>query len=253
MNHTAEWIWCASGKHPVAKDYFSLGTESPLFKAFSDWAGNGYMKWLMQPSRGVIRNSWRFWAKGLKKNNLLCGIIKDSSDQFGRLYPLLIMGSGSLKDWESHWDLLPFALTTAWEKMEYLFTGKRLTDFKQLEEEILQLQCPSNDWSAWKTIQEQTYPMLHGYSYETLSKGLNDFWKSSDCLIALNNHFLSEPLKTAGTYHALLKDRLPIVPNAVFMGGVPEITRIGVFGRALMPDDFVKLWSPDTTSLTGKF
>jgi len=253
MNHNEEWLWCISGKHPVAKDYFSLGAENPLFKAFSDWAGNGYMKWLTQSNRGVSRNSWRFWAKGSKKNQLICGIVKDSGDQFGRLYPLLIMGSGSLKDWESQWDLLPLALDNIWEKMEYLSINRRLSNLKQLEEEILQLQGPSNDWPAWKALQEQSYPMMHGHLYETLSKGLNDFWKSSDCLIALNNHFLSEPLKITETYHALLKDRLPIVPNTVFMGGVPETTRIGIFGRALAPEDFVKLWSPETTSLIGRF
>ena len=36
------WRWATVGKHPVVKDYFSLGHHSPFADGFSTWIENGY-------------------------------------------------------------------------------------------------------------------------------------------------------------------------------------------------------------------
>ncbi len=35
------WSWIAHGKHPAAKDYFRVGEDLPIFRAFSDWVDKG--------------------------------------------------------------------------------------------------------------------------------------------------------------------------------------------------------------------
>jgi len=51
---------------------------------------------------------------------LVCGVVRDSVDRLGRPYPLLVLGTGSLREWESHWDLLPYACLPVWQRIEYL-------------------------------------------------------------------------------------------------------------------------------------
>ena len=106
-----------------------------MLEALSKWVKNGYQ--LLNSKQNPISQfyCWRFWVKGPVKNNLVCGVGRDSSDSLGRPYPLLIVGTGFLEDWEAHWDLLPFACDMTWRHIEYV-SSKRFTDFKQFEGEI---------------------------------------------------------------------------------------------------------------------
>ena len=65
--------------------------------------------------------SWRFWAKGANKKALVCGVARDSSDSVGRPYPLLVVGTGPLADWEDEWELLPAACENTWNQMDVMF------------------------------------------------------------------------------------------------------------------------------------
>jgi type VI secretion system protein VasJ len=94
------------GKHPTVMDYFQLGSSAPLVNAFAVWAENGYQKLVAKNRKRTAFCSWRFWAKGMRKGYIACGLGRDSSDSAGRPYPLMIMGIGTLAGWEENWDLL---------------------------------------------------------------------------------------------------------------------------------------------------
>ena len=130
MRSKQTWNWAACGKHPVGRDYFSVGLNDPILKAFSDWIDSGYQRLNPEHGSASVFYSWRFWAKGLKKGSLVCGVGRDSSDNIGRPYPFLIMGTGPLKGWEENWDVLPDVFGETWRQMEYM-SAKRFSDFEQ--------------------------------------------------------------------------------------------------------------------------
>ena len=115
------WHWVMCGKHPAFKDYFHLGQKLPMVTALSEWIEKGY--------RGVAGSkvspanllSWRFWAGGMDRDTLLCGVLKESTDSVGRPYPLLVAGSGPLNGWKTRWDLVPRACEQSWSQMESPF------------------------------------------------------------------------------------------------------------------------------------
>ena len=90
------WCWAAVGKHPVAADYIRLGNSTSLLDAVADWVAKGYDELLRMDGRSQDSHSWRFWLRGVKKDTLICGLCRDSSDRIGRPYPLMIMGEGRL-------------------------------------------------------------------------------------------------------------------------------------------------------------
>ena len=100
---------------------------------FSRWVEKGYQ--LFAARKKSSQNSWRFWTRGLGKDGLGCGVVRDSGDQLARPYPLLIMGVGALSGWEDQWDLNPLACERSWAQMEYLFT-RTFGNLKQMEEEV---------------------------------------------------------------------------------------------------------------------
>lgn len=133
------WEWAVYGKHPVIKDYFKLGQYGSLIKIFSEWVDSGYQQ--IAPKKKSSVYSWRFWARGLKRDGMGCGVVRDSRDQLARPYPLLIMGAGPLAGWEDQWDLIPLACERTWTQMEFLCT-KTLDSLKQLEEETRKIPPP---------------------------------------------------------------------------------------------------------------
>jgi type VI secretion system protein VasJ len=117
-------------------------------KAFSEWIERGYKDIASKNRSRTALCSWRFWAQGLKKEILLCGLLRDSGDNCGRPYPLLIMGSGSLKGWEKRWDLLPFACESTWNQTENLSTSMS-KDLKTFEEDVVGIKQPSCEWTEF--------------------------------------------------------------------------------------------------------
>ncbi|MCJ7581703.1 MAG: type VI secretion system-associated protein TagF, partial [Candidatus Aminicenantes bacterium] len=97
------WNWAVCGKHPVARDYFRISLSTSLLGAFESWFEKGYQVLSKQRKAARTVYSWRFWARGIKKGNLICGVGKDSGDSIDRRYPLLIMGDGFLDGWEEDW------------------------------------------------------------------------------------------------------------------------------------------------------
>ena len=232
------WQWAARGKHPVAKDYFEVGSKNPMVEAFSAWLEKGYriLGSRKQPSAEFC--SWRFWARGPRRETLVCGVGRDSCDSVGRPFPLLIIGTGPLADWRDKWDLLPFACEKTWSRMEYLST-KRFTDFRQFEDEVQIIKPPVPHWSEFVSERQD----LGGLDRRELENKVASLSQETDFFVSLDGGPSDDPYTLASLWHALLKVRMSEVPTAIFMGGAANGTHLAVVKRALAPTDFVRLWS----------
>jgi type VI secretion system protein VasJ len=240
LKKNRQWSWAAYGKHPSAKDYFCINHESPLVKIFADWVEKGYNELAAKKKSDNNPVAWRFWAGGQGKENLICGLVKDSSDSLGRHYPLLIIGTGQCKGWEAHWDLLPFACEKPWGELEYL-SAQVFGDFNTMGVEIQSIRPPRTDWSEFDIKRKNIIDAeasLH--DIESRAKDLSD---KNEVIICLDLKNTGDQFLLISSWHALFKRFNRKIPNAVFMGGTFERSYVAFFNRPLMTVDFVRLWS----------
>jgi type VI secretion system ImpM family protein len=244
MKAKNSWIWQASGKHPIAADYFRLGTEDPLLQAIDEWVDAGFRQWATSRQDRLANHSWRFWARGPGKKILICGISRDSSDRIGRIYPLMLMGAGPLAGWESNWDLLPYALENTWRQLEQLST-KRVLGMSHLEEGLGTISTPPDNWTELR-LQHRLVsdPEADWTQYlQPLQNLVGQLsWQAEGVVSLINGPYEAQQQQLA-LAHRLLKERSKTVPNAVFIGGVPEKTCLALFRRPLRVEDFTSLWS----------
>jgi len=243
-----DWDWAVCGKHPVARDYLRMGLTTSLLAAFESWIEKGY-RMLRNQSSLQSENSWRFWAKGLKKGNLVCGVGKDSSDSIGRQYPLLIMGDGFLEGWEEDWNLLYYVFEKTWDQIEDI-SSRRYDDLKDLENEVCNIENPSNYWLElkYRNVNSGKHEPLHNpltisIDHGEIKENLRRLSKTKEVHIPLDHQTIKDPSDMAALWFSLFKTHLVSSPNAVFMGGVPEKHFLSVFLRPLNTKDFVRLWS----------
>jgi type VI secretion system ImpM family protein len=248
MKPKTGWIWYADGKHPAAKDFLTIGLREPLLRALIDWAAAGFQQMSAGRKPAFAGNSWRFWTAGNRRSHIICGVMRDSCDSFGRSFPLTVLGTGPLKDWETHWELLPLVLDKTWQQIEYLAT-KRHLDFNQLENEVYMLPVPLNNWpesdpagrlSAQDAAVLGVSPEVDRAKVPHVTPGGPDGLLD---IIPLTNFSQTDPPVQIAGLQAVLKKRAPHAPNAVFMGGIPEKSCLVLFKRPLRPNDFAKLWS----------
>jgi type VI secretion system protein VasJ len=245
MKTNRNWKWAAFGKHPVAGDYFNIRTDDPFFQAFSGWLENGYRQISETRKNAKELYSWRFWAKGHQKDYLICGLGRDSFDRIGRPYPLVIIGSGILSDWQSHLVSLPFALEKTWIQMEYLAT-KRYMDFSQMETDVQRLPAPNADWPEHQGEQRQRWEKWHengGPDRETISKTTLEQSETADLLASFDANSCADVIAAAGFWHLSLQESHGSIPNVVFLGGIPTASYIAIYRRPLAVPDFIRLWS----------
>jgi type VI secretion system ImpM family protein len=221
VKQTSAWVWGASGKHPVVKDYIRLGRETPLMNALSRWVEEGYQKL----GGNTPRHSWRFFARGMKSEELSCGLIRDSHDGAGRPFPLLIMGCGPFKGWERQWDHLPSSLEALWERLEFLCT-KRVFDLDELKRDIDRLPAP--------ILPKEGRPITgssHAISLEQAGRFAVLLGDAGDHPQEIRQWLTS------------LKIHLKTVPEAIFIGGPLEQSFLAAFTRPLGAADFEWLWT----------
>jgi len=230
-------------------DYFQLGHVEPLAQAFAAWIESGYQKLLAKNNAGRKFHSWRFWARGIRKGHIACGVGRDSSDSAGRPYPLLIMGTGTLPGWEENWGLLTFLFEGIWSQIEYL-ASRPLADLKQLESEISRINLPIEDWSALATRGLHTDRPGHDHdqnghtsTFGAIGGAAEALLICNEFLVSIDSHHDGDASSLVGFWNRALKSRMDIVPNAVFMGGIPEQTYLALFTRSLNSSDFKRLWS----------
>jgi len=237
------------GKHPTVMDYFQLGSSAPLVNAFAAWVENGYQKLVSRNRKRPPFCSWRFWAKGVQKGYIACGVGRDSSDCAGRPYPLMIMGTGTLAGWEENWDLLPLVFAETWRQIEYI-TSRHFADLTQLETDIGRVKLPSREWSAFADSRLKGDKHDNSAEENMMSQRRREIEKDAGALLATKELIVSidtdqgcDSLTMAWFWLCLLKSRIDIVPNAVFLGGIPEKAYLAIFNRSLNSGDFVRLWS----------
>jgi hypothetical protein len=235
-------------------DYFQVGHVAPLAQAFAAWIESGYQKLLARNHAGRKFHSWRFWARGIRKGHIACGVGRDSSDSAGRPYPLLIMGTGTLSGWEENWDLLTFLFEGIWSQIEYL-ASRPLADLKQLESEISRINMPIEDWSALATQGLRGSGSSHGHdqnghtgAFSAIGRAAEALLTHSEFLVSIDSHLDGDASSLVGSWTRALKSRTNIVPNAVFVGGIPEQSYLALFTRSLNSTDFERLWSVSSES-----
>jgi len=217
------WVWCAGGKHPVAKDYISIGPDTQVSRALYRWMEDGYSRVGDVP----VQHSWRFFTKGLKPGELACGLVRDSRDGAGRPFPFIVTGYGHVEKWEQHWELIPYALDSLWERMETM-SVKRFFDLDDLKSAVSRLPQPLVDG-------EQPYPANE-------SGQAGQITQSSD-VVCLALGGLEDGKSETVQGLKLVKERYPSVPSAVFIGGTQDKGMLMAFMRSLTVSDFEKLWT----------
>jgi type VI secretion system ImpM family protein len=233
------WRWAAVGKHPAAADYIQLEGGTPVLNAMADWMTKGYDHIVRSGGNAKGNYAWRFWLRGVKRGNLIAGVVRDSSDRIGRPFPLLILGEGLFKDWEQQWGVLPIALSKLWQRAEYIGVHPYV-DLNALSAEIGSLAAP--DTSGLKNaiatpIQETA---MAGADFVTYRESLQ---REGKALIDLNTTETGGPDQASMKWHARLKRQLTEPPRAVFMGGSPQRTCLAVLQQPLSLADFAMLWS----------
>jgi len=236
------WRFGAFGKHPAARDYFRVGSSTPMTEGFSGWVEEGYGKIGGGRSRSAYdAQSWRFWARSSGKDGLVCGVVRDSSDSLGRPFPLLVAGSGPLRGWQLRWDLLSLACEATWAGIEYLATIRH-ENLRAIEDRIRGLRAPSPAWEGHeerlRSLQippESPVPIPAGPEF----------------VVPLKDDGNGDPFGKAAAWHVWLKCRPGEIPNALFWGGAPGVSRLAVFRRPLISSDFARIWSVPSAGQEG--
>lgn len=245
------WHFIGFGKHPVAGDYFRVGDFTTILTALTTWVEKGYehlIKNINSQEKAVpTHNSWRFWIMGPQSDTLVVGVLKDSSDSHGRLFPFLMAGEGPLKKRESNWNLFPIILEKIWCQMEN-FGTQQFSDVKQVEKSLVQISPPDQDW--YRLLKEgkprydfnvstsQTQPQ-----FKKIEQKIETVMNKPQFLLSMEMKTDDDALMVAGMWHDILKKKLHSYPHALFMGGVPEKTFIAAFLRPLSSANFYQIWS----------
>jgi len=248
MKSGQNWKWAAFGKHPAAKDYFRMGANTPFFDGLFAWIEDGYQLLTRRENTVPDFCSWRFWARDAGKEFLVCGVVRVSSDSFGRPYPLVITGIGSLGNWQDNWDLLPFACEKTWCQIEYL-SSNLFPDLKKLEEEIHTIRPPIQSWPELKDkraclnkIGSISDPYASFLDLKQLKKMAVANAEKGETFVSLDRGPCNDKIMRVSLWHLLFRDSMAGVPNAVFMGGTLEKGYLALYKRPLKSIDFTQLW-----------
>ena len=239
MKMRPSWRWSAIGKHPVAMDYFQIGSNEALANIFANWIENGYQKLVSKDKKESSFHSWRFWIPGKGRGAIACGIGRDSSDRMGRPYPFLVMGIGTIPDWENHWELLPIIFDETWGNMEHLASAQ-LDDLKELEKEINQMKRPLIKETSVKYLPTDDIPASLLNSIKTSAGELT---RDNELYAPINDNNNNDAPSIVMEWHRGLKSYLRTYPGIVLMGGRPEKSYLAAFNRSLNTNDFIKLWT----------
>lgn len=230
LNRAPAWRFFAAGKHPCARDFIHVGVQTPLSGSLADWMVRGFRA--EKAERGVSAASivWRFWLRG-GPGEIVCGLLKESSDSIGRPFPLLLVGGGRLPEREGPWQELPLILSGLWQQMEEL-SAPETSDLGCLERGLETLLPPQGgEPSGMETGAPSVFspPRLHDGGFILLK--LHQQMSGAAC---------EEELRVAGKF---LTEHVSRPPIGAFIGGESGAPRYGVLTRPLRTADFATLWS----------
>jgi len=240
MKSNQGWHWCFYGKHPAARDYFTIGEHIPMAQAFIDWVERGYLPLTGKKEKAETSNSWRFWSRTPTRNQLICGLVRSSCDAIGRPYPLLMIGAGALHDWGKNWDSLPLACEKVWQQFEHI-ASRKYNSLELLKQDLNLLKPPENDWDELRGSISYG-DMSKGVAAEEIKEKLAKLMQEKEIFMALKPRTVDNLFLLIANWHRYIKTYCNIMPNALFMGGGMQQTFLAIFLRPLKPDDFTLLW-----------
>jgi type VI secretion system protein VasJ len=242
------WRFAAFGKHPGAKDYIRLGSTTPILTGIADWVDKGYAGIEGKKKGMADAASWRFWSRGFGPGALVCGVVRDSVDRLGRPYPLLFLGTGELRDWEAHWDLLPYACLPVWQRIEYL-GAQRYEEIGRFESAIRGLPPPVPEWDDFSGRRDREVAAPEVRS-GTAGPGAASVHEGGDAapgeairFLRLDGGLGRDPFPAAIGWQTRLRRDDAKAPNAVFFGGTIFRSYLGVFRKPLATPDFARIWN----------
>jgi type VI secretion system ImpM family protein len=238
LKHNSLWRWTAVGKHPAAADYIKVANGSALLDAVADWMAKGYDDLLRTDGRPHTSYSWRFWLRGIGKGMLICGLGRDSSDSLGRPFPFLVMGEGPYKHWEKQWTWLTAGLEKTWARMEYI-AAHGYDDVDALTSDLATLTAPEDS-----KLREAASLAHAGANLQSdnMSDSIATLQRTGRVFIGLTSSPGQDALQTAMAVHDRLIVHCVEIPRAVFLGGTPQRSYLGVIQHPLTSDDFLALW-----------
>ena len=243
MRKRDQWYWFVWGKHPGISDFVCAGTQTPLFQRFTKWVDTGFSKVDPELKRKSRHCSWRFWSKGAGAD-VVCGLVRNSCNSYGRSFPLLCLGMGKLSEWSRNCSLLPFAFEAIWTHFEYI-AAARYSSVSDLNEMLQLVQAPE---ALWRQYQMRIYSASNLYrqgDYYTHAHGRNRLCEI-DCNVSENLPqdlcFFSDIVATSDNG----------APTAVFIGELANRIAVAMIDDTLKPADFSWLWSlqPDHATVS---
>ena len=233
MKHPTQWKWFAWGKHPGVQDFVCAGTQTPLFQRFTKWVDNGFARLEAGSGLRTRHCSWRFWTKGAA-DQVVCGLVRNSCDTFGRSFPSLFIGSGELEDWVNNCSVLPFAFEPIWKSFEYI-AAARFDAVRQLNDHLQLLRQPLPEWRKYQQRIYKTANLFKTAKSEEKVDGLKRLIQI-DCEQPEN---LPYDLQFCNRVMTTGDDQAPL---AVFIGEIEDRITVAIMKNTLSPEDFVWLW-----------
>lgn len=234
MNNRMHWHWFIWGKHPGVSDFIFAGTQTPLFQRFTKWVDTGFAKVDPALKKKSRHCSWRFWTKGAA-DAVVCGLVRNSCDSYGRSFPLLIMGSGLLPDWSRNRSLLPFAFETIWKRLEYV-AAARYDTVKSLDGVLQMIEPPEPTWRRHLDRIHSAANLYTQARFDADTVGSNRLYKI-DCRLPED---LPQDLCFCSHMVATSESGSP---TAVFIGEIGNRIAVAMVADILKPADFTWLWS----------
>ncbi|WDP92872.1 MAG: type VI secretion system-associated protein TagF [Desulfobacter sp.] len=220
----------AHGKHPAFGDYFSINMEaSPLAGALSAWIEQGVK---LEKFLGAKTNTcaFRFWIKGIKKEDLVLGIVRDSSDSMGRPYPLLVMSTFRMKDRERQWHNIFTWFDPVFRRFEEVAAARHET-FRAFETAISR-----PGFAGPKTKEKESSRLaltLMGWFKKE---------KDKEAMILPVTELetgYTGAVRQEGGWGLFKRTEMP---STVFLGGVTDRPRAAFYNRPLKAADFIDLF-----------
>ncbi len=250
LGSSKAWGTFAYGKHHSYGDFIEIGVKGVIPTAFTQWVKNGVREIDIHTQ---TQNRFRFWARG-PNNELVCGIVTNSSDSFKRCYPFISAGFGIISGWEKNWELLPFFADKNWMKIEeYLAV---INNYQEFRKKIVVPLLTDSDFKSIELLKKK----LKRPDSESINKSIHkNFLHKLNNLDGLSREdIFTIPLGDVNEIeffflshkvHELYKKRSSI-PHAMFMGG-EENKKIVFINRKLTVKDFKYLWLNEKKEYTN--
>ena len=240
------WQWRAYGKHPCFKDFFDIGSHNAILKALNDWMTKGFATTGREDTALHLNLvSWRFWLQA-PGENLIAGIVRDSSDRIGRKFPIMVCGYGPLNSWHQHWNIVSMLCQTSWSQLEQL-SSKSHDKLSVFENGMARLTYPvigGEDLTIREAELTQWMNLIdNGIAQDMGASSLGELLGRDRISLSLVETPLLTPDQLASCWAHAFFSAQAAVPTAVFQGGNQENKRIVFFNRPLNSTDFEYLWN----------